>query len=161
MQIRTVLTVDILKIQILPLAERICHQRFHPTALQLWLFTLLPPHCASVTPLPSHVGVDLSASCCWRTLHRPPSKRKQRDGAGDASGGGHQRPTPSTVSTCCSIPAVTADKGLHKQPAQILPAGRSHSTSLGFVYGQRDSVKGGGGSEEKRGRGIKEARGAK
>lgn len=72
--------------------------------------------------------------------------------------GGHQRSTPSTVSTCCSILAVTADEALRKQPAQILPAGRSHSTSLGFVYGQRDSVKRerGGGSEEKRGRGIKE-----
>lgn len=146
MQIRTALTVDILKIQILPLAERICHRRLHPTALQLWLFTLLPPHCASVTP---------PSPPTWVLICRPPvagehfTGHHQRENKGmepeTRVGGGHQRPTPSTVSTCCSIPGVTADEGLHKQPAQILPAGRSHSTSLGFVYGQRDSVKRGGG----------------
>ncbi|CAG05247.1 unnamed protein product [Tetraodon nigroviridis] len=29
-------------------------------------------------------GLDVSASCCCRTLHRPPSKRRQKDGARDA-----------------------------------------------------------------------------
>lgn len=128
----------------------ICQHRFHPTGQQLRLFTLLLPLCP--WPLLSCVGVDVSASCCCRALHRPPSKRKQKGRSQrHEGGGGHQRPSPSTVSTCCSIPALTADQALHKQPAQILPAGRSHSTSLGVVCGR-----GGGG----RGRGVKEAIGA-
>lgn len=128
--------LDTFKIQIPWLAETTCQHRFHPAARQLWLFTLLLPHCARGPS--SCVGVGVSASCCCRTLHRPPSKRKQKDGARDAKGGGggHQRPSPSTVSTCRSIPVLTADEALHKQPAQILPAGRSHSTSLGVVYGR-------------------------
>lgn len=36
----------------------------------------------------SCVGVDVSASCRWRTLHRTPSKRKQKNREGEPSGGG-------------------------------------------------------------------------
>lgn len=103
-------------------------------------------HSVCPWPLLSCVGVDVSASCCCRALHRPPSKRKQkgRSQRHEGVGGGHQRPSPSTVSTCCSIPALTADQALHKQPAQILPAGRSHSTSLGVVCGRGGGGRGGG-----------------
>lgn len=64
----------------------ICHHHFPPTALQLWLFTLLPPHCVRDPASPVWV-LMCRASCCWRTLQRPPSKREQRGGAGDARGG--------------------------------------------------------------------------
>lgn len=65
--------------------------------------------------------------------------------------GGHQRPILSTVSTCCNIAVVTADKPLCKQPAQI-PASRMRpykSISLaGLLFievlpGQQGSMKGG------------------
>lgn len=64
-------------------------------------------------------------------------KEKTEEQRGRNKRGRHQRPILPTVSTCCNIPALTADKPLYKQPAQILPAGRTHSKafcSLSFVY---------------------------
>lgn len=87
-------------------------------------------------PPPAWVSIS-RPSCCWRTLHRTPIKGRTEKRSGRTKWGRHQRPILSTVSTCCNIPVVTADKPLHKQPAQILPAGRAHSKAFcspGFVY---------------------------
>lgn len=92
-------------------------------------------HTVSVAPPPAWVLVCRPpvAAEHFTGLHQRENKRTEPETRRE---GGHQRPSPSTVSTCCSIPVLTADEALHKQPAQILPAGRSHSTSLGVVYGR-------------------------
>lgn len=95
------------------------------------------------------VCVRLLSSPVWVLICRPPvavehftelhqrENRRTEEQRGRTERGRHQRPILPTVSTCCNIPVVTADKPLYKQPAQILPAGCTHSKafcSLGFVY---------------------------
>lgn len=113
--------------------------------LQEWTVAyahMLPETCV-VSSVLCCVCVRLS-SHLWVLTCRPPAaeehftelhqREKQR---GRTKWERHQRPILPTVSTCCNIPMVTADKPLYKQPVQILPAGCSHSKavcSLGFVY---------------------------
>lgn len=95
------------------------------------------------------VCVHVSYPPVWALIHRPPvadkhftelhqrENRRTEKQRGRTKWGTHQRPIPPTVFTCCNIPVVTADKPLYKQPAQILPAGYTHSKALCclfFVY---------------------------
>lgn len=101
----------------------------------VWLVEDCSP-CVFVSPLLLcgcwYVGLLLLKNTSQNSI-----KEKTEEQSGRTKWGRHQRPILSTVSTCCNIPVVTAGKPLYKQPAQILPAGCTHSKafcSLGFVY---------------------------
>lgn len=92
------------------------------------------------------VCVRVSYPPVWALIHRPPvadkhftelhqrENRRTEKQRGRTKWGTHQRPIPPTVFTCCNIPVVTADKPLYKQPAQILPAGYTHSKAAFSLF---------------------------